>query len=79
MNQHVVAAGDGVDYDWTNDHIFVKSPMAMTDGRVAVVEDLFTPGGFDHDLAELPSLTLSQPADPDRIIDPGHRHDIWSD
>ena len=42
----VVPAGAGVDYDWANDHLFVKAPMHLTDGRVTVVEDILKPG-FD--------------------------------
>ena len=44
MKHHVVPAGAGPDYDWTNDHIFVKTPADMTDGRVTVVEDVLKPG-----------------------------------
>ena len=44
MKQRVVPAGGGLDYDWTNDHIFIKTPAEMTDGRVTVVEDLLKPG-----------------------------------
>jgi hypothetical protein len=39
MKQHVVAAGHGPDYDWSQDHISVKTPMELTDGRVSVIED----------------------------------------
>jgi len=28
MNQHVVAGGNGPDYDWSQDHISVKTPHA---------------------------------------------------
>lgn len=44
MKQLVVAAGAGPDYDWASDHIFVKTPVALTDGRVTVVEDILKPG-----------------------------------
>jgi len=44
MRHHVVPAGAGPDYDWTNDHIYVKTPADMTDGRVTVVEDVLKPG-----------------------------------
>ena len=44
MNHHVVAAGRGPDYDWSQDHISVKTPMELTDGRVSVVEDVLKPG-----------------------------------
>ena len=42
----VVSAGAGLDYDWANDHLFVKAPMDLTDGRVTLVEDILKPG-FD--------------------------------
>ena len=44
MKQHVVAAGHGPDYEWSQDHISVKTPMELTDGRVSVVEDTLKPG-----------------------------------
>jgi quercetin dioxygenase-like cupin family protein len=44
MKQYVVAAGQGLDYDWSQDHISVKTPMELTDGRVSVVEDVLKPG-----------------------------------
>ncbi len=44
MKQHIVPAGGGPDYDWTNDHVFIKTPMEMTDGRVTLVEDTLKPG-----------------------------------
>lgn len=44
MKHLVVAAGQGLDYDWASDHIFVKTPMGMTGGRVTVVEDILKPG-----------------------------------
>ncbi len=141
MKQHIVPAGDGPDYDWTNDHIFIKTPAEMTDGRVTLVEDIlkpgfhlprhhhqvmteiffvvegeatfafddetvqatvgmtvtvppgirhevsspggarfitvFTPGGFDHYLAELAALAPAQMDDPAVITALGRRYDIW--
>ena len=44
MKHHVVAAGRGPDYDWSQDHISVKTPMELTNGRVSVVEDVLKPG-----------------------------------
>ena len=143
MKQQVVAAGHGPDYDWSQDHISVKTPMELTDGRVSVVEDvlkpgfhlpahrhrsmveifyilegevtfafedetviatpgttvtvppnlrhevtcpgggrlvtIFTPGGFDHYLAELAALSPAQLDDPDGIRRLGERYDIWPD
>lgn len=143
MKQQVVAAGLGPDYDWSQDHISVKTPMELTDGRVSVVEDvlkpgfhlpahrhrstveifyilegdvmfafddetviatpgttvtvpantrhevtclnggrlvtIFTPGGFDHYLAELAALTPVQFDDPMFIRELGERYDIWQE
>ena len=44
MKQHVVPTLGGPDYDWTNDHVYIKTPAEMTDGRVTVVEDVLKPG-----------------------------------
>lgn len=44
MKQHIIAAGQGKDYDWSKDHIYVKTPLELTDGRVTVVEDTMKPG-----------------------------------
>lgn len=41
---HVVPAGAGHDYDWAQDHVFVKTPVELTEGRVTVVEDCLKPG-----------------------------------
>ena len=40
----VVTPGGGPDYDWSQDHISVKTPMELTDGRASVVEDILKPG-----------------------------------
>jgi len=32
MNQHVVEPGQGIDYDWSQDHISVKTPAELTEG-----------------------------------------------
>ncbi len=44
MKQRVVAPGQGPDYDWSQDHISVKTPIELTDWRVSVVEDVLKPG-----------------------------------
>ncbi len=44
--QQIIPAGRGKDYDWSNDHVFVKTTLDVTDGRVTVVEDTLKPG-FD--------------------------------
>lgn len=44
MRPHIIEPGKGTDYDWSQDHISVKTPAALTDGRVTVVEDVLKPG-----------------------------------
>lgn len=44
MKQQVVEAAGGRDYDWANDHIYIKTPADLTGGRVTVVEDTLKPG-----------------------------------
>ena len=44
MKQQIIGRGQGQDYDWSNDHIFVKATLDLTDGRVTVVEDSLRPG-----------------------------------
>jgi hypothetical protein len=44
VKQQTIGAGAGLDYDWSNDRIFVKVPAALTDGRVTLVEDELKPG-----------------------------------
>jgi len=46
MKQQIIPAGGGEDYDWSNDHVYVKTSVDLTDGRVTVVEDTLKPG-FD--------------------------------
>ena len=44
MRHSVVLPGQGAEYKWESDHVFVKTPIEMTDGRVTVVEDTLEPG-----------------------------------
>lgn len=44
MKVQIIASGQGPEYDWSNDHIFVKAGQDLTDGRVTVVEDTLKPG-----------------------------------
>jgi quercetin dioxygenase-like cupin family protein len=44
MKQQIITQGEGRDYDWSNDHIFVKTAKELSDGRVTVVEDTLKPG-----------------------------------
>lgn len=40
----ILPPGGGMSYDWSLDHVFVKTPDALTDGRVTLVEDTLKPG-----------------------------------
>ena len=44
MKQQIIESGQGQNYNWSSDHIFVKTTLDLTDGRVAVVEDTLKPG-----------------------------------
>ena len=46
----------------------------LAGGRLVTI---FTPGGFDHYLAELAALTPDELGDADRIRELGERYDIW--
>jgi len=58
MKQQIIGSGQGRDYDWSKDHIFVKTASDLTGGRVAVVEDTLKPGfhlprHFHKEMAEI--------------------------
>lgn len=44
MQKQIIPANQGLDYDWANDHIFVKASLELTEGRVTVVEDTLKRG-----------------------------------
>jgi quercetin dioxygenase-like cupin family protein len=44
MKQEIIGIGQGRDYDWSSDHIFIKAGSDLTGGRVTVVEDTLKPG-----------------------------------
>ncbi len=44
MKQQIILPGTGTDYDWTNDHIYIKMVGAFSEGRVSLVEDTLKPG-----------------------------------
>ncbi|MEM8863526.1 MAG: cupin domain-containing protein [Chloroflexota bacterium] len=44
MNYEVVKQREGIEYEWSSDHIFVKSVGALAAGRVSMVEDTVKPG-----------------------------------
>ncbi len=46
MRQEIVLPGQGKSYDWAKDHVFVKSAVALSDGRLTLVEDTLKPGFF---------------------------------
>src|SRR5581483_9831440 len=44
MKQPIRPTGQGPDYDWSNDHMYVKTGQDMTGGRLTMVEDSLKPG-----------------------------------
>ena len=46
MKHSIVLPGQGKDYDWSKDHVFVKSSFDLSDGRLTLVEDHLKPGFF---------------------------------
>lgn len=44
MKHQIIQAGQGTNYDWSNDHIFIKTAQQFTDGRVTLVEDTLKAG-----------------------------------
>jgi quercetin dioxygenase-like cupin family protein len=44
MHQTIVAATEGLDYDWSNDHMTIKTPVEASDGRLTLAEDRLKPG-----------------------------------
>ena len=38
MNYEIVQPGQGIEYEWSSDHIFVKALGDLTEGRVSIVE-----------------------------------------
>jgi quercetin dioxygenase-like cupin family protein len=44
MKQEIVLPGEGKSYDWAKDHVLVKSAVALSDGRLTLVEDRLKPG-----------------------------------
>lgn len=46
MKQSIVLPGQGKSYDWAKDHVFVKSAVDLSDGRLTLVEDRLKPGFF---------------------------------
>lgn len=44
--QQIVLPGQGRSYEWSKDHIHVKSTLDLSDGRITLVEDRLKPGFF---------------------------------
>jgi mannose-6-phosphate isomerase-like protein (cupin superfamily) len=44
VKQQIVLPGQGKSYDWSKDHIFVKSSLDLSDGRLTLAEDHLKPG-----------------------------------
>ena len=44
MNKQIVLPGGGKSYDWSKDHMYVKSALELSDGRLTLVEDHLKPG-----------------------------------
>ena len=44
MNYEIIRPGEGIEYEWSSDHIFVKSVGNLTEGRASMVEDTMKPG-----------------------------------
>ena len=46
MKQQIILPGQGKSYDWSKDHVVVKSALDLSDGRLTLVEDRLKPGFF---------------------------------
>ena len=44
MNYEIVQPGEGIEYEWSSDHIFVKTVGDLAERRVSMVEDTMKPG-----------------------------------
>src|SRR5579871_2481639 len=44
MRQSIVLPGEGKNYAWSKDHVFVKSALELSEGRLTLVEDHLKPG-----------------------------------
>jgi quercetin dioxygenase-like cupin family protein len=44
--QRIILPGQGKNYDWSQDHIYVKSTLDLSDGRLTLAEDQLKPGFF---------------------------------
>jgi mannose-6-phosphate isomerase-like protein (cupin superfamily) len=46
VKQRILRPGEGKSYDWSRDHVVVKSTLELSDGRLTLVEDRLKPGFF---------------------------------
>ncbi|MCI0414923.1 cupin domain-containing protein [bacterium] len=46
MKKEIILPGQGKDYEWSKDHVFVKSRLDLSVGRLTLVEDTLKPGFF---------------------------------
>jgi len=46
MNYEIIQPGEGIEYEWSSDHIFVKTIGDLAEGRVSMVEDTLKPGFY---------------------------------
>jgi quercetin dioxygenase-like cupin family protein len=44
--QSIILPGKGKEYDWSKDHVYVKSSFDLSEGRLTLVEDHLKPGFF---------------------------------
>ena len=43
MKYEVIQPGEGIEYRWSSDHIFVKTVGRLAEGRVSMIEDTLEP------------------------------------
>jgi mannose-6-phosphate isomerase-like protein (cupin superfamily) len=46
MKQRIILPGQGTSYDWSRDHVLVKSTLDLSGGRLTLVEDRLKAGFF---------------------------------
>lgn len=46
MKQEIILPGQGRSYEWSQDHVFIKSAVSLSEGRLTLVEDHLKPGFF---------------------------------
>ena len=51
MKQRFIPAGKGVDYDWANDHVYVKAPFDGETVEAGVGSTVIIPPGVWHEVS----------------------------